>query len=165
MFSKLTPPAVNALLRRVAALAAVAVLGAAAVPATAEPDPLSSYYFNSLVTQNRTTKAMAHLWLNQDHSYVVVFDLGPQSRPLDIDGPYRVEAWMGTYTVKKTSAGVQVCLTPEKAPPRKIFVVRDRGELFAAAGCYDIAPRRIGETWVQSDSQDRQYDLWFLANR
>ncbi|MGC3982342.1 MAG: hypothetical protein QM808_13920 [Steroidobacteraceae bacterium] len=128
-------------------------------------DPLYVYYWNSLVCQNQVTKAVCHLWLNPDGRYLLVYDLGVQDRPLEIDGPYRIEGRDGSYKLKGRPGSYQVCITPDKPPKGKVYVSEQRKELFAVAGCYEIVQRSVGDIWMQNNTAGQVNKLWLLANR
>lgn len=149
-------------IKRTLALLTLTVTWAASAPAASQPgDPLYVYYWNSIVCQNQKTKAVCHLWLNQDRTYLLTYDLGVQDKPLEVSGPYRLEAWEGTYTLK----GREVCLQPEPSPRGKVFVSRERGELFAQPGCYAVGPHNIGDIWMQADRAGNAVKIWLLSNR
>jgi hypothetical protein len=146
------------------------ILGAFAALAAVTPEaiaadftPLQSFFENTLICQDHDTKAVCHAWFNSDGSYYVFYDLGPQSKPAAIDGPFQFEGREGTYTLKLQGAGVEVCLRP--ATPVVALAAQHAQEFLSDAQCYPLALHNVGARWQQADSRGREYTFWLLAGR
>lgn len=133
----------------------------AAKPATT--DPLANYYENTLACQNQQSKAVCRLWLNRDGRYYVFYDLGPQAKMADIDGPFRIEGREGTFTLRRDGGKYQLCLWV--AAPRILLGAEREQELFSEARCYPFTPHQVGDRWSQSDPAGRDNTLWLLKGR
>ena len=140
---------------------ALAALSVGTVPAATPSDALASYYENSLVCQNQKTHAVCHLWLNPDGTYYAFYDLGPQPKPAQIDGPFEIEGREGRYRVVARQGALEVCLQPQ--PPVSL-AAESAHELFSEAACYAVAPHKVGDKWEIS-WQGAQYTLWLLEGR
>ena len=140
---------------------ALAALSVGTVPAATSADALASYYENSLVCQNQKTHAVCHLWLNPDGTYYAFYDLGPQSKPAQIDGPFEIEGREGHYRVVPRPGVLEVCLQPR---PSVRLAAQSAHELFSEAACYAVAPHEVGDKWV-TRWRGARYTLWLLKGR
>jgi hypothetical protein len=125
------------------------------------PDPLASYYGNSLVCQSEKTGAVCHIWFNPDGRYYAFYNLGPQSGPAQIDGPFQIEGREGQYKVEGKPGAFKVCLTPQ---PAVRLEAESAHELFSEEACYPVAPYEVGDKWA-TQWRDAQYTLWLLKGR
>jgi hypothetical protein len=133
-------------------------------PAAAPPaDPLAAYYDNTLACQDQASKAVCRVWLNRDGHYYAFYDLGPQAKQPDIDGPFRIEGREGTYTLRSEAGSYQLCLWV--AAPRIRIGAEKQREIYSEATCYAFTPHKLGESWNESDSSGRSIKLWLLAGR
>jgi len=131
----------------------------------ADNDPLASYHSNSLVCLDTITKASCYIWIGSvwkdgDHDYVVMWDRGAQREPPTVGGNFRLEGREGTYQLK----GSRICLTPQHNR-QKTYKAEQQGELYAGAGCYEIAAHAVGDKWTQVDSMGREVTFWLLKGR
>jgi hypothetical protein len=143
---------------------ALLLLGASAVARAADAGPVADYFGNTLIWKNLSTQAVGRLWLDADGTYHVFYNLGPQARPPDINGPFQVEGRLGTYTVRDDAGPLALCLWP--AAPRVVLGAEKQRELYAEGRCYPFEPRKPGESWKQSaDPTAREYKFWFVPGR
>jgi hypothetical protein len=143
---------------------AVACLLPLLSPAAAPPtDPLAAYYENTLACQNQESKAVCRVWLNRDGHYYAFYALGPQAKPPDIDGPFRIEGREGTYTLRAEAGAYQLCLWV--AAPRIRIGAEKQRELYSEATCYAFTPHKVGDSWSENDLSGRSNKLWLLAGR
>ena len=142
-----------------------AALLLAALPAVAaDPDPLASYYENTLIWQNQATKAIGRLWLERDGRYFAFYNVGPQSTPPGANGPFQVQGREGTYTLRNGAAPYQLCLWP--AAPRVRIGAEAARELHAEGACYRFTPRDVGAMWDETaDPLNRPYRFWLVKGR
>ncbi|MGC3980482.1 MAG: hypothetical protein QM808_04400 [Steroidobacteraceae bacterium] len=139
--------------------AAVGVLHAAS--SAAADSPLTAYYGNTLLCQNQSSKAICHIWLNQDGSYFLMYDRGVQADvPTGAKGNYRIEGRRGTYELKGAAGAYQVCLQPN-AVDGKQFAIETAGEIYAGKSCYVLPEKQVGDSWMQS-SGSQQYKMWLV---
>jgi hypothetical protein len=124
---------------------------------------LQSFFQNTLVCQDHETKAVCHVWFNDDGGYYVFYDLGAQSKPASIEGPFQFEGREGTYSLREQTAGVEVCLHP--AVPVVPLAAQKAHEFLSEAECYPLALHAVGARWQQSDRRGRQYTFWLMAGR
>lgn len=130
---------------------------------SAADDPLSAYYGNTLLCQNQSTKAICHVWLNQDKSYFLMYDRGVQ-KEVPVTGNnanYRIEGRRGTYELKGKPGAYEVCLKPDNVPNKK-FAIETAGEIYAGKACYVLPERKLGESWLQTAAGDKQYKMWLV---
>jgi hypothetical protein len=140
--------------------AAMLLLTAVAVAA----DFPSEYYDATLIWQNQETKAVGRLWLNPGGKYFAFYNLGPQARPPDITGPFQVQGREGSYTLRTSDGGLQLCLWV--AAPRQEIGAEQRHELFSEARCYALSPHHVGEVWSETAASDgRSYKFWLVKGR
>lgn len=145
-------------------LAGGAAIALSVTLAAAEMEPLGSYYDNTLIWQNQTTKAIGRIWLNRDGKYYAFYDMGVQPVPPTANGPYRVQGREGTWTLRNGSAPYQLCLWP-RAPRINIGAAVQK-ELYAEGACYSFTPHAVGETWTENgDTTGRPYKFWFVKGR
>lgn len=149
----------------IAATAALLVLGFAYTRAWAAEaaDPLAGYYDNTLVCQNQTTKAKCWLWLNRDGRYFAFYDVGPQAKAPDINGPFKINGREGTYTLRKDDGKYKLCLWI--AAPRPKITAELQQEIFSEAACYAFTPHKAGDTWTSKDIGGRDYKFWLMEGR
>jgi hypothetical protein len=144
-----------------AACAALAVVTPVAI--AADFTPLQSFFDNTLICQDRDTKAVCHVWFNSDGSYYVFYDLGLQPKPALVDGPFQFEGREGTYLLKEQAGGVEVCLRP--AIPVVALAAQHAHEFLSEAECYPLALHNVGARWQQADRRGREYTFWLMAGR
>jgi hypothetical protein len=124
---------------------------------------LQSFFENTLVCQDHETKAVCRVWFNDDGGYYVFYDLGAQSKPASIKGPFQFEGREGTYSVNEQTDGVEVCLHP--ATPVVSLAAQSAHEFLSEAECYALVLHAVGARWQQSDRRGRQYTFWLMAGR
>jgi hypothetical protein len=145
-------------------IVACTVLVAGTTPVSAaNPASLQYYFENTLVCQDHETKGVCHAWFNSDGGYYVFYDLGAQSKPASIEGPFQFEGREGTYSLHERTDGVEVCLQPSK--PIVPLAAQSAHEFLSEAECYPLAVHTVGARWQQSDRRGRQYTFWLMAGR
>jgi hypothetical protein len=146
-------------------LSSVVLMLCLAAPLPAVDGPrLADYYDNTLIWKNLSTGSVGRLWLNRDGRYYAFYNLGPQPRPPDVNGPFQVEGRIGTYTVRDDGGQSRLCLWP--AAPRTRLGAEMQHELFAESRCYPLTLHRVGDSWTQQSSTDtREYKYWFVPGR
>ena len=150
--------------KRLSGLVLVLMLCLAASLRAADGGTLGDYYDNTLIWQNQISRAVGRLWLNRDGRYYAFYNLGSQSRPPDVNGPFQVEGRIGTYTVREDAGQSLLCLWP--AAPRTRLGAEIQHELFAENRCYRLPLHRVGDSWTQLDDTDgRAYKYWFVPGR
>jgi hypothetical protein len=129
-----------------------------------EPAAAHDYFDNTLIWQNQATGATGRLWLNQDGHYFAFYNLGPQPKPPDVNGPFQVEGRLGTFTLRSEGGAAQLCLWP--ASPRMQLSAQIQHELFSEGMCYDFVPHAVGDIWTESaDPLHRSYKFWLVKGR
>lgn len=148
------------------ALATLTLALASGMPTrAADADPIAQYRHNVLACLNVTTRATCIIWFGNvwkegDNGYVVMWDRGPQAELPTVGGNFRMEGRDGKLSFRKG----QVCLKPNPARGAKFFTDKD-GELYAGAGCYELAAHAPGEQWTQRDAKGREVKFWLLPGR
>jgi len=136
---------------------------AADAKSAATADPLANYYTSTLICEDQTTKAQCRLWLNPDGKYFAFYNLGPQSKVPDINGPFQVEGREGTYTLRDDGGVYQLCLWV--AAPRIRIGAEVAGEMYSEAACYPFAPHKAGDAWNDKDLVGRDTKFWLMKGR
>ena len=144
-------------------VACTALMAGATSVTAADLTSLQFFFENTLVCQDRETKAVCRAWFNGDGGYYVFYDLGAQSKPASIDGPFQFEGREGTYSLHEQTGGVEVCLQP--AMPVVPLAAQSAHEFLSEAECYPLALHAVGARWQQSDRRGRQYTFWLMAGR
>lgn len=127
----------------------------------AEESPLTQYYGNTLLCQNQTSKAVCHLWLNEDGSYFLLYDRGVQPDVPVAGGNFRVEGRRGKYKLQGKAGAYQVCLTPD-AVKAKTFKIEEAKEIYGGKACYALPEHKVGEKWTQAGDGGQQYKMWLV---
>jgi hypothetical protein len=147
-----------------AIIAALTLLAVSAAARALDGGVLADYYDNTLIWQNQVTHAVGRIWLNRDGQYYVFYNMGPQARPPDINGPFQVQGRVGAYTLREDGGVYQLCLWP--AAPRTRIGAEVQHELFAEGACYRFNLHHPGDVWHESnDTEGRDYKLWLVRGR
>ena len=146
-------------------LAACATTDVTAVRSQSLPLP-AAFDGNTLLCRNESNRALCHLWLYADGRYFLFYDRGVQQQLPVAGGNFRIEGRRGRYTLAAGSGNtLQLCMQPE-ATPGKTFQIEIAAELYAGAGCYELAvSRQPGESWMQTASGGATYKLWLVRGR
>jgi hypothetical protein len=147
----------------VISLACIVLIAGTGPLKAANPSAMQPFIDNTLVCQDRETKAVCHVWFNGDGSYYVFYDLGPQTTPASVTGPFQYEGREGMYSLHDRTDVVEVCLRP--ATPVVPLAAQRAHEYFSGAECYPLAVHAVGARWQQSDRRGRQYTFWLMAGR
>jgi len=127
-------------------------------------EPLSEYYDNTLVWQNQSTRAVGRMWLNRDGHYFAFYNMGPQAKVPDTNGPFQVQGRQGSYTLREQDGHYSLCLWP--AAPRMRIGAEVQHELFSEGACYSFVPHKSGELWMEdNDPGSRSYKMWLVKGR
>lgn len=134
-----------------------------ATSSMAADDSISAYYGNTLLCQNQTSKAICHVWFNQDGTYFLMYDRGvqPDVPVTGNNANYRIEGRKGTYTVQGKSGAYEVCLKPDVVPGKK-FAIEAASEIYAGKSCYVLPEHKVGESWMQTAGGNQQYKMWLV---
>jgi hypothetical protein len=125
---------------------------------------LHEYFENTLIWHNQVTGATGRLWLNQDGHYFAFYNLGPQIKPPDVNGPFQVEGRIGTFTLRTERGASLLCLWP--ASPRLQLAAQIQHELYSEPMCYDFVPHAVDDVWNESaDPLHRSYKFWLVKGR
>ncbi|MFT3807383.1 hypothetical protein [Arenimonas sp.] len=141
--------------------AAVMLFAGGTQSVVAADDPLASYYGNTLLCQNQSSKAICHLWLNPDRTFFVMYDRGVQPDVPVAGGNFRIEGRRGTYQLQGKPGAYEVCLKPDSVPGKK-FAIEMTGEIYGGKACYALPERQLGSSWMHSTADGKQYKMWLV---
>jgi hypothetical protein len=144
-------------------LALTSLCWAAGTAPPVDNSPLASYFDNSLVCEDQSTRATCRLWLYRDGSYRAFFAVAAPPAAPDIHGPFRINGREGTYTLREDGSRHQLCLFA--GAPRVLLSAERQQVLFAESRCYPVEAHRVGDRWTQADALGHRYRLWLLEGR